>query len=124
MVVKSLDIFHLMLQVLFVHVDVQHHLYHLYKENSLIDKMIVSRRQVLITMLIVPVTGIEVRRQALMHVEHSNFQILINNFSKQLESNQIKIVNDNHNRKYLLLKDLLKVNILEQCIIDRDLTVH
>ena len=86
MVVNNLDKLYLMIQVLFVHVNVLYHLYHFYKDDLLIDKMMVSHCQVLLTMLIVQVIDREVHKQELMHVEHQTIQMLINNFLMQIRS--------------------------------------
>ncbi len=87
MVLNNLYIFYLMLQVLFVHVNVLYHLYHFYKFDLLIDKMMVNHCQVLLTMLIDQVIDIIIHKQELMNVELRKIQILINNFLKQLKSN-------------------------------------
>jgi hypothetical protein len=111
MVVNNLDILDLMIQVLFGHVNVQYHLYHFYKDDLLIDKMMVTHYQELLTMLIDQVIDIEVHKQELMHVEHRMIQILINNFLRQLKSNQTKNSRNLKKNKSLLQKDLWKVNI-------------
>ncbi len=86
MVVNNLYIFYLMIQVQFVHVNVLYHLYHFYKVDLLIDKMMVDHYQVLLTMLIDQVIDIKVHKQESMNVEHRKIQILINNFLKRLKS--------------------------------------
>jgi hypothetical protein len=91
-VVNNLEKFYLILRVLFGHVNEQFHLYHFYRDDLLIDRMMVIHCQVCLTMLIVQEIDIEVHKQESMHVEPLMIQRSINNFLKQLKSiKQIEI---------------------------------
>jgi hypothetical protein len=87
-VVNNLEKFYLILRVLFGHVNEQFHLYHFYRDDLLIDRMMVIHCQVCLTMLIVQEIDIEVHKQESMHVEPLMIQRSINNFLKQLKSSK------------------------------------